>query len=176
MRYCRFFLLILLFLTVHGLSLADDSSHPRFTWGAETGTGIDMGGDNMSTLNLRATAAYSGPWLELAGIGAGVDMVMSNSTRSFPIYAILRSSFTRRPSLLFAEMRAGIAVNQVPYFHDRTNCFLQPGVGIHLATGSTFSSYLALSYTYNSMSFYGDKAETLIHGLNLATIAIGINF
>ncbi len=148
----------------------------KFTWGAEAGTGIDMGGDNMSTLNLRATIAYSGPYLELAGIGAGVDMVMSNSTRSFPIYALVRSSFSRSPKLLFAELRGGIAVSQVPSFTDQTKPFIQPGIGIHLATGSTFSSYLTLSYTYNGFSYYGDKSDTVITGLNLATIAIGITF
>lgn len=164
--------------TLTAFAAGNTSSSPsrKFTWGAEAGTGIDMGGDNMSTLNLRATVAYSGPYLELAGIGAGVDMVMSNSTRTFPIYAIVRSSFARAPKLLFAELRGGIAVSQVPSFADQTKPFIQPGVGIHLATGATFSSYLTLSYTYNGFSFYGDKADTLIRGLNLATIAIGVTF
>lgn len=148
----------------------------NFTWGAEVGTGIDMGGDNMSTLNLRATAAYTGPYLELAGIGAGIDMVMSNSCRAFPVYAIVRSSFAREPRLFFCEMRGGVAFNQATGIPDRTNLFLQPGVGIHLATGNTFSSYLTLSYTYNAMTFYGDRKDTLVHGINLATIAIGVVF
>lgn len=164
--------------TITAIAAENSSITParKFTWGAEAGTGIDMGGDNMSTLNLRALVAYSGPYLELAGIGAGVDMVMSNSTRTFPIYAIVRSSFSRAPKLLFAELRGGIAVSQVPSFADQTKPFIQPGVGIHLATGATFSSYLTLSYTYNGFSYYGDKADTIVTGLNLATIAIGITF
>ena len=174
----RAFLLIIL-LTLASVTVtatAADNVPVGFKWGAEVGTGIDMGGDNMSTLNLHVTIACSCPYLELAGLGAGVDMVMSNSTRSFPIYALARSSFSPNPRLFFAEMKGGIAVNQVPSFSDRTSLFLQPGVGIHLATGATFSSYLTLSYTYNSLSFYGDKADSIIHGLNLATIAIGVTF
>ena len=164
--------------SITAFAAGDSASVPtkKFTWGAEAGTGIDMGGDNMSTLNLRATIAYSGPYLELAGIGAGVDMVMSNSTRSFPLYAVVRSSFSRSPRLLFAELRGGIAVSQVPSMADQTKPFIQPGIGIHLATGASFSSYLTLSYTYNGLSYYGDKADSFIRGINLATIAIGITF
>ena len=173
--YMRGILLTLMLSAVVAFgAVADDDLH--FIWGAEAGTGIDMGGDNMSTINLRALLGYSGPYIEVAGIGAGVDMVMSNSTRMYPVYAHLRSSFTRKPSLLFGDLRGGIAFNQIPSVGERRNFFLQPGVGIHLATGATFSSYLTLSYTYNSLSFYGDKADSIIHGLNLATIAIGVTF
>lgn len=148
----------------------------KFAWGAEAGTGIDMGGDNMSTLNLRAHFGYSGPWLELIGLGAGVDMVMSNSCRSYPVYGVVRTGFSSRRRLLFAEMRGGVAFNYAPGVPDRTNLFLQPGAGIHLATGRTYASYLTLSYVYNAMTFYGDKNNTLIHGVNLATLAIGVVF
>lgn len=181
MRHTASVVLILLSVIISALTpiAAENSTVSparKFTWGAEAGTGIDMGGDNMSTLNLRSTVAYSGPYLELAGVGAGVDMVMSNSTRTFPIYAILRSSFSRTPKLLFAELRGGIAISQVPSLADQTKPFIQSGVGIHLATGATFSSYLTLSYIYNGFSYSGDKADTLIRGLNLASIAIGVTF
>lgn len=172
----HFFLIALLLAVFPVMAAPGDNVSPRFVWGAEAGTGIDMGGDNMSTINLRTLVGYSGPYLELAGAGAGVDMVMSNSTRMFPVYAHLRSSFTRNPSLLFADLKGGVAFNQTLSVGDRTSLFLQPGVGIHLATGKTFSSYLTLSYTYNSLSYYGDKANSIIRGLNLATIAIGVTF
>ena len=147
-----------------------------FTWGAEVASGIDMGGDNMSTLNVSALVGYRTAWIDFAGVGAGVDMMMSNSCRAYPIYAMLRSSFAPRQKLFFAEMRGGIAFNQATGVPDRTNLFLQPGGGIYLATGKNFSSYLTLSYTYNAMTFFGDKKDTLVHGLNMATISLGVTF
>ena len=89
---------------------------------------------------------------------------------------MIRSSFAEKPKLFFAEMRAGVAFNQATNVPDRTNLFLQPGAGIYLATGKTFASYLTLSYTYNAMTFYGDKKDTLVHGLNMATLSIGVTF
>lgn len=162
---------------MHADSGASSSSfREHFAWGAEIGTGIDMGGDDMSTLNIHAAVGYRNSWLKIAGIGAGIDMMMSNSCRSYPIYAIARTSFSSRPKLLFGDMRVGVAVNQAPGIPDRTNFYLQPGIGITLAKGKSFSSHLLLSYTYNSMTFPGDREDTLIHGLNRATISIGVTF
>lgn len=166
-------LTIIASLTAHAGS---PSSGHGFTWGAEVASGIDMGGDNMSTLNISALIGYRTAWIDFAGIGAGIDMMMSNSCRAYPIYAIMRTSFAPHRKLFFAEMRGGVAYNQATDVPDRTNLFLQPGVGIYLATGKTFASYLALSYTYNDMTFYGDKKDTLVHGLNMATITLGVTF
>jgi len=154
----------------------DKSPKHGFTWGAEVGSGIDMGGDDMSTLNIAALIGYRTSWISFAGIGLGIDMMMSNSCRAFPVYGMIRSSFAEKPKLFFAEMRAGVALNQATNVPDRTNLFLQPGAGIYLATGKTFASYLTLSYTYNAMTFYGDKKDTLVHGLNMATLSIGVTF
>lgn len=174
----RIILSLIASLAVISAMAQADSKAPRkgFTWGAEVGSGIDMGGDNMSTLNISALIGYRTSWINFAGIGLGIDMMMSNSCRSFPICGIIRSSFARDPKLFFAEMRAGVAMNQATNVPDRTNLFLQPGAGIYLATGNTFASYLMLSYTYNDMTFFGDKKDTLVHGLNMATISIGVTF
>lgn len=168
-------ILLISFITVIAQT-NDKSPKQGFTWGAEVGAGIDMGGDNMSTLNIEALIGYRTSWIDFAGIGLGIDMMMSNSCRAFPIYGMIRSSFAKKPKLFFAEMRTGIALNQATNVPDRGNLFLQPGGGIYLATGKNFTSYLTLSYTYDAMTFYGDKKDTLVHGLNMATISIGVTF
>lgn len=147
-----------------------------FAWGAEIGPSIDMGGDDMSTLNLHACFGYRNGWLKFAGIGAGIDVMMSNSSRSFPIYAIVRSSFSTKPKLLFGDLRVGIAYNQTAGIPDRANFYISPGLGIELARGRTFSSHLVLSYSYNAMTFEGDREDTLVHGLNRVNIGIGVTF
>lgn len=162
-------------VTAHAESVSAGASH-GFTWGAEVASGIDMGGDNMSTLNISALLGYRTAWIDFVGVGAGIDMMMSNSCRAYPIYAMLRSSFSPHRKLFFAEMRGGVSYNQATDVADRTDLFLQPGAGIYLATGKTFASYLSLSYTYNAMTFYGNKKDTLVHGLNMATITLGVTF
>ena len=148
----------------------------HFTWGAELGSGIDMGGDDMSTLNIEASFGYRNSWITMAGVGAGINVMMSNSSRSYPIYAVCRTSFSATPRLVFADMKIGIAVNQVTGIPDRTNLFVRPSVGFNLATGRNFKSYILLGYTYNSITFHGDKLDTLVHGLNLATLSLGVIF
>ena len=169
---------IITFLSLLSANAQTNDNTPQhgFTWGVEVGSGIDMGGDNMSTLNLAALIGYRTSWINFAGVGLGIDMMMSNSCRSFPIYGMIRSSFAEKPKLFFAEMRAGVALNQATDVPDRTNLFLQPGAGIYLATGKTFASYITLSYTYNAMTFYGEKKDTLVHGLNMATLSLGVTF
>lgn len=169
---------IITFLSLLSANAQTNDNTPQhgFTWGVEVGSGIDMGGDNMSTLNLAALIGYRTSWINFAGVGLGIDMMMSNSCRSFPIYGMIRSSFAEKPKLFFAEMRAGVALNQATDVPDRTNLYLQPGAGIYLATGKTFASYITLSYTYNAMTFYGDKKDTLVHGLNMATLSLGVTF
>lgn len=123
---------IITFLSLLSANAQTNDNTPQhgFTWGVEVGSGIDMGGDNMSTLNLAALIGYRTSWINFAGVGLGIDMMMSNSCRSFPIYGMIRSSFAEKPKLFFAEMRAGVALNQATDVPDRTNLFLQPGAGI----------------------------------------------
>ena len=99
------------------------SPRGQFAWGAEAGTGIDMGGDDMTTFNLHASFGYRNDWIRFAGIGAGIDVMLSNSTRSFPIYAMARTSFSNKPKLLFGDLRVGIAYNQTDGVPDRANLY-----------------------------------------------------
>lgn len=163
-------------IAVSFTSAAEEKDYHSFAWGAEINTGIDMGGDDMSTLGIHASLGYRNPWLRFAGVGVGVDMMMSNSSRTMPFYAMVRTSFSRRPKLLFADLRGGVSFNQTPGVPDRANLYLQPGLGMTLAKGNSFSSHLLLAYTYNDMTFYGDGAKTLVIGLNRVTLSIGVTF
>lgn len=171
-----YIILLLMPVLAWAENTAGTAKRGAFAWGLDVGPGIDMGGDDMSTINIHATLGYRNPWLKIAGVGVGIDMMMSNSCRSFPIYAIARTSFSSKPKLLFGDMRVGVAYNQAPGIPDRTNFYIQPGIGIELAKGRQFSSHLILSYSYNAMTFYGDKQDTLIKGLNRANISLGVTF
>ncbi len=70
----------------------------HFTWGVAAGSGIDVTSHDMSTINIDAFFGYKGGAIDVAGIGAGIDVNISNSGRFFPVYAIFRTSFRRYAS------------------------------------------------------------------------------
>ena len=65
----------------------------HFAWGAEIGGGIDLTSHDMSSINLDAYLGYRNSWIDVLGIGAEVDMMVNNSVRSFPVYALFRTGF-----------------------------------------------------------------------------------
>ncbi|MCM1484560.1 MAG: hypothetical protein NC043_09515 [Muribaculaceae bacterium] len=149
----------------------------HFVWGAEAGGSIDMTTNDMSTLNLDAFFGYTNKWLNVAGVGAGIHMMVSNSCRSFPVYALLRTSFSSKPKLCFLDLRGGCVINNVDYDTTRTRLYLSPGVGFNLARGRSFTSYVTLSYEYNGLDAYvKDDTRHDIHGLSMALVRIGISF
>lgn len=153
-------------------SSANASNH--FAWGADVGTSIDLSGHDMSTINFDAHFGYKNSIIDIAGVGAGVHMMVSNSCRSFPVYAVLRTSFRAQPSLCFLDLRAGVAFDSMSDDSNQTRPYINPGVGFNLATGRTFKSYIIIGYLYNGMKSFGDTA--ISGGLNMANFRIGITF
>ena len=151
--------------------------HSHFAWGASIGSSIDMSGNDMSSIDLSAYFGYKGAGIQMAGIGASIDMAVNNGSRIFPVYAILRTNFRKRPSRCFMEAKAGCAFNNL-YDHETQQGFYGSlGAGVNLATGRTFRSYVLLSYVYNHLRPYGTEEKTTsLSDLHLASISIGVSF
>ncbi len=174
----KIFTLILALVASMGV-YASTSTEPAprgFSWGTAAGGCIDMTGHDMSSINLDANFGYRNSWIQLLGIGASIDMMVNNSVRSFPVYALLRTGFKNRPTLCFADLRAGCVFNKVNSKDNQTRLYLSPGVGVNLATGRTFRSYLMLSYVYNGMAGLYREGEKPIHGLHMACVRFGVSF
>ncbi len=122
------------------------SSH--FTWGADLGTGIDMTTSDMTFVDLHAYLGYKSRAVRFAGIGAGINTMMNNSSRSYPVYAMLRTSFSAMPRLCFMDLRLGAAFNNFYEFKSQTDLYASVGLGITLASGRRFSSHLIIGYTF----------------------------
>lgn len=136
-----------------------------------------MSSNDMSTINLDAHFGYKNSIINVAGIGAGINVMVNNSNRAFPIYGIFRSNFSSKPSLCFADLRAGTIINNIGDTTNQTRLFLAPGIGFNLATTRDFKSYLILSYLYNGMNSHSEGMNAVeIHGLNMACLRIGITF
>lgn len=179
------FILSLIFLcagasTLCAASEATDehvSGWDHFVWGAEVGGAIDLTSNNLSSVNLDAYFGYKNSWVDALGVGASVNMMVSNSVRSFPVYGLIRTDFSSRHKLMFMDLRGGIAINNLTYGSQQTSLYLSPGVGVNLAVGKTFKSYIILSYIYNGLKPFdlGDR-RCNVDGLSMACLRLGISF
>lgn len=167
--------LALAFTGAHAAAQTEAPSH--FVWGADLGGAVDLSANDMSTLNLDAYFGYRGGIIDAFGVGAAINMMVNNSNRTFPVYALLRTSFRTAPSLCFLDLRGGIAFNNVADNTTRSSLYLSPGVGFNLARGKTFRSYITLSYVYNGMQpYYDADGHHAIDGIHLASVRFGISF
>lgn len=158
-------------------AIRDVSGWSHFVWGAEVGGGIDLTSNDLSSVNLDAYLGYRNSWIEVLGIGAEVNMMLSNSVRAFPVYGIFRTGFRRSPTILFMDLRAGVVFNNITNSQQQTSAYVSPGIGVNLAGGKTFQSYITLSYVYNGIkSFHLADKDIDISGLSLACIRFGIRF
>ena len=92
---------------------------PAFTWGASAGASIDMSGNDMSTVDFEISFGMRRGWINFLGIGAEADIMVSNSCRSFPLFAELRTNFTDRPTLAFWDIKLGASLNYLEHNQDR---------------------------------------------------------
>jgi len=149
----------------------------HFAWGADIGGSVDMSGHDMSTLDISAHFGYKNSIIHLLGIGANLNMMVSNSCRAYPVYGIIRTSFTKRPTLCFMEARAGAAINCLENNISQTGLYLSGGIGINLATGSTFRSHMVLSYSFFDRGYATYRGEDFsVPDLHYVSVRIGISF
>lgn len=174
---------VILSLILSLVSLAAYCEEPltrsnRFAWGAEIGSGIDLTGSDMSTIDFGVCVGYSHSWINLLGISAGVDMMMSNSSRYFPLCAVLRTGFNSHPGRWFMDLRAGVAINNIYDRGSKSALYLSPGVGFYLARGRTFESYVGLNYIYNDIDYQTHLSDEwpIKHGLSQMSVRIGVTF
>jgi len=77
----------------------------HFAWGADFGASIDLGGDEMTCIDFDVMFGMRRGWIKFLGIGAQADIMVSNSCRSFPLYAEFRTNFRNSPSILFWDLK-----------------------------------------------------------------------
>ena len=156
----------------------DTASGTRFVWGAEAGTGIDMSNNDMSSVDFNASFGLSRSWIDIVGVGAGVNMPVSNSCRSYPIFAGLRTDFSPQLRLCFLDVRGGVSLNYLARSQQQTGLYGSVNIGVNLATGSKFRSYVLVGYTFiDRKDLWEDEMTfTMYSPLHMATIRLGVSF
>lgn len=156
-----------------------EGANSRFSWGMDVGSCIDMTGSDMSALDINAYFGYSGPYVRFAGVGAGIDMMVSSSSNAYPVYALFRTDFSPSPQLCFLELRGGASFSNIESYPMQTTPFGSIGFGVTLAKGKKFSSHIVLSYNYTKLDdvrLAEDQGIIRVHDLQYAAIRIGVAF
>ena len=149
----------------------------RFAWGADAGASIDLTGNDMSAVDFNATFGMTRGWINFLGLGAGADISISNSTRSYPFFAEFRTNFREKPSVVFWDLRAGIAYNFLEHNHKQWGVYGNTGVGFNLARSTKFTSYLMMCYTFKQRrKVIGPMMTHDFRNLHFVSFRIGITF
>ena len=160
-------------------SIKAEVARKHFAWGMDAGSCIDLTGNDMSAIDLNAYFGYTGPYVRFAGVGAGIDMMVSSSSNTYPVYAMFRTDFQSRPQLCFLELRGGVSFSNIENYAMQTTPFGSIGVGVTLATGRTFSSHIVIGYNYtklNDVVVDEGSDPVRVHDLQYASIKLGISF
>lgn len=151
----------------------------HFTWGAEVGSTIDLTGHDLSTFNVDLLFGFKNSFIKMAGVGIGIHRAIQNGTNMIPVYAVFRTSFRKKPSLLFLEAQAGYSFNTWKthtgdYLRDFTSAL---GFGINLSQSRRAKSYIILSASYLYVNESHQQLLELdtnnLYGVNLS---FGVNF
>lgn len=167
----------------------NESKLGHFTWGGDAGSAVDLTANDMTSINFSAYFGYKGGWFRLAGVGASINTMINNSSRCYPVFGIIRTSFSSRPQLCFLDLRAGVSFNNINDARSQTDFFGSLGLGITLASGRKFSSHIIVSYIFMPVSplkvyvpdqenSEGAPVESIMpfQDLHYASIRIGCSF
>lgn len=148
-----------------------------FAWGLDVASSIDLTGNSMTSIDIEGYFGYKNSFFQALGVGASVNMAMNNSSRSYPVFAIIRTSFSTRPQLCFFELKAGVSFNDIYSYTRQTGVYIEPAIGIRLASGRSWSSHFTLGYKFISRKdFDYDQGIYGCPNLNMASVGIGISF
>lgn len=148
-----------------------------FAWGLDVASSIDMTGEAMTSIDIEGYFGYKNSFFQALGVGASVNMAMNNSSRSYPVFAIIRTSFSTRPQLCFFELKGGVSFNDIYSYTKQTGLYIEPALGIRLASGRSWSSHFTLGYKFIARKdFAYDEGIYKCPNLSMASVGIGISF
>lgn len=162
---------------VSGDAFRENGAIGHFTWGVDLGSGVDLTSHDMTMFELGACFGYKGSWMRFAGIGATIVSMMNNSSRCYPVYGMLRTSFSRYHRLCFMEVQAGVSFNSILDYKQQTDFYGSLGIGLTLAHSRKFTSHVVLRGVFMPLSPVDiDGVRHLTYDIGYACIGIGCAF
>lgn len=142
-------------------------------FGVEAGANIDFSGTECSCIDIDIYGGYRKGYIKLLGLGMGIHPSFANSRLFIPIYAIFRCNFKENNSRFFADVKAGLSINELNSKTHNTGAYASAGIGCNLFQNRKLQSYVIVGYTYTQIVPFDTYNENALHG---ASIRIGINF
>lgn len=147
----------------------------HFTWGADAGGSVDLSHNDMSAMCFAAYFGMRYRMFDIIGVGAGVDIMISNSGRQFPLFGIVRTSFSSSPKILFLEARVGPSICYLENDHKETVVYGNVSLGFNLARNTKFDSYITVGYEITERKAQPDFGRKKSH-IQGAVIRLGVAF
>ena len=152
-------------------------SFSHFTWGAEAGSSLDLTSHDLSTFDVDVLLGYKDSLIKLAGIGAGIHRSIHTGNNFIPVYGVIRTSFRRKPSLLFMNLQAGYSFNTISDNGTLGDFYGALGVGVNLQQTQRAKSYIILSAAYQYFSQANkEKINMDSNYIFFARLVVGVNF
>lgn len=149
---------------------------PKIMYGLELGSGLDLSGTDMSTFNADILIGYRHKFIQLFGFGAGIHKSLGTRDTFIPLYAVFRTGFSSRPTLLFMHLSVGYSFNTIarsPMFGDTTATI---GAGINLIQKPKFQSNIILGVGYRHFSErHQELANITKPNVGFAQVSFGIS-
>lgn len=158
--------------------IIDNHPHGRFRWGADAGSTIDCTGQDLSSLDISISFGFSRKWINFLGVGAkALFNVGGESSRSFPLFVNFRTNFKNTPSVVFWDIKGGVALNYFGNEPAHTGIYASTGVGFYLARSSKFSSHILVGYTFRELkSSWTPEGIQPLKDFHGASVRIGVMF
>lgn len=144
-----------------------------FAFGVEAGANIDFSSTESSCFDIDIYAGYRKGIVQIAGVGMGIHPSFANNRLFIPIYAMFRCNFKEGRSLCFADIKAGLSINELSSKSHNTGAYASAGIGFNLLQTRKLKTYVLVGYTYTQIIPFGVYSDNALHGAN---IRIGINF
>ena len=153
-------------------------SFSHFTWGVDVGSSIDLTSHDMSTFDVDAILGFKNSFIKTAGIGIGIHRSVQSGDNFIPVYALIRTSFTKRPSLCFFNLRVGYSFNTIgdsPCYGDFSTA---AGIGFNLSSSRMAKTYIIVGagYRYFKQRHIEAIEKLDTHYIFLAQLQFGVNF
>lgn len=158
-------------------AFAENGALGHFTWGVNLDSGVDLTSHDMTMFELGGCVGYKNRWFRFLGVGASIMSMMNNSSRCYPVYGLIRTSFSPYHRFCFMEVRAGVSFNSMANSPSQSDLYGSLGVGFTLAHSRKFTSHLVLRATYMPLkSVEVEGVRQLTYDLAYASIGIGCAF
>ena len=144
-----------------------------FAFGVEAGATMDFSDTESSHYDIDIYGGYRKGIIQTLGLGIGLHPSFSNDRTFIPIYAIFRCNFKEGYSLCFADVKAGMSINELSSTAHNTGVYASAGIGFNLLQNRRLKIHAIASYSYTQIIPFDIYSSDALHG---ASIRLGITF